>query len=306
MDSRRPATAAPAVSIGLPVYNGEAYLEKTIASLLGQTYRDFELIICDNASTDGTERLCRAAAQRDARVRYHRNQRNLGAAANYNLCFALARGRYFRWNAADDMVTADALQKCVEFLQRNPGFVLAYPRTEIIDGEGRTKESYDDRLDIRDDDPVSRAATVLRKSRECNAVFGLIEATALRGTSLIGRYVGSDHILLYELALRGRFAELPDVRFFRRDHPEASSSDKTIARQKRFYDPDGEDPRFERSCHYKTWRHIQESWRAVRRASLGFRDRMRARWMVFRVGVESRRHLIEEHRLARRGSQEIP
>ena len=72
----------PTVSLGLPVYNGENYLAATLDALLAQTYRDFELIICDNASTDGTEAIGRRYAAADRRVRYHRNAENIGASAN--------------------------------------------------------------------------------------------------------------------------------------------------------------------------------------------------------------------------------
>ena len=74
----------PRVSIGLPVYNGEKYLEGSIQSILSQTYEDFELIICDNCSTDTTPQICERFAQQDARVRYHRNPENLGANGNFN------------------------------------------------------------------------------------------------------------------------------------------------------------------------------------------------------------------------------
>ncbi len=89
------APGAPRVSIGLPVFNGERYLARAIDSVLGQDFRDFELIICDNASTDRTAEICAAYARRDARVRYVRNPRNLGAGPNYDRCFHLARGTYF-------------------------------------------------------------------------------------------------------------------------------------------------------------------------------------------------------------------
>ena len=76
------------MSIGLPVYNGECYGE-AIEAVLSQTFGNFELVISDNASTDTTGKICREAANRDARVRY-RNSMNLGAAPNFNRCFTLA------------------------------------------------------------------------------------------------------------------------------------------------------------------------------------------------------------------------
>ncbi len=77
----------PAVSIGLPVYNGDNFLAEAIDSILRQTMEDFELIISDNASTDRTEEICREYAAGDSRIRYYRNESNLGAMANYNLVF---------------------------------------------------------------------------------------------------------------------------------------------------------------------------------------------------------------------------
>ena len=83
---------APRVSIGMPVRNGERFIRETIDSLLSQTFEEFELIICDNASTDHTEEICRDYERRDSRVRYHRNPRDIGPAGNHNECFAHSRG----------------------------------------------------------------------------------------------------------------------------------------------------------------------------------------------------------------------
>ena len=78
------------MSIGLAVYNGEKYLAEAIESLLAQTFRDFELIISDNASTDGTAEICERYAARDPRIRYSRNTTNIGGANNENLTFSMA------------------------------------------------------------------------------------------------------------------------------------------------------------------------------------------------------------------------
>ena len=70
---------APKVAIGLPVYNGQNYVARAIESILSQTFEDFELIICDNCSGDDTENICREFAANDRRIRYYRNERNIGA-----------------------------------------------------------------------------------------------------------------------------------------------------------------------------------------------------------------------------------
>src|SRR5687767_8665908 len=122
----------PTVSIAIPVYNGENYLRLSIESILAQDYSDFELIITDNASTDGTEAICRDYANRDPRVRYARNERNIGASGNYNKGFELARGKYFRWQAHDDECHRSMTRKCVDFLESaSPEVTMVYPLAEL-------------------------------------------------------------------------------------------------------------------------------------------------------------------------------
>ncbi|NEB06820.1 glycosyltransferase family 2 protein, partial [Streptomyces sp. SID13726] len=96
-------TAQPRLSIGLPVYNGEEYLAESLDALLGQTYEDFELVICDNASTDGTQDICRKYTEQDSRIRYLRLPRNIGATPNHNHVLAESRGELFKWASHDDL-----------------------------------------------------------------------------------------------------------------------------------------------------------------------------------------------------------
>lgn len=127
---------SPGVSLALPVYNGERFVADAIRSVLAQDYDNFELIITDNASTDGTEKICRDFAASDERVRYVRNERNLGAGPNYNLGFALSRGKYFKWCACDDRISDNFLGACVAALEENKDAVLAYGTTQTIDQNG--------------------------------------------------------------------------------------------------------------------------------------------------------------------------
>ena len=127
----------PKVAIGLPVYNGERYLEAALDAIQAQTFTDYEVVICDNASTDRTEAICRAYEARDQRIRYYRNPANIGAAPNFNRTFELADGEYFKWFAADDLITPDYLEQCVAALDRNPDAVLCYTRVLVIDDDGK-------------------------------------------------------------------------------------------------------------------------------------------------------------------------
>ena len=128
--------AAPRLSIGLAVYNGENYLAESLDALLGQSYEDFELIISDNASTDGTAAICGRYEKQDSRIRYIRQPRNIGLAPNHNFVFEQARGELFKWASHDDLYARDLLQRCVDALDENPHVVLAHSWTAITDGSG--------------------------------------------------------------------------------------------------------------------------------------------------------------------------
>ena len=124
---------APRLTVGLPVYNGAALLAESIEALLGQTYEDFELIISDNASTDGTAEICRFYEKQDSRVRYFRQPRNLGSAANHNFVADQARGELFKWASHDDLYARELLTRCVDALDEHPEVVLAHSWTAMID-----------------------------------------------------------------------------------------------------------------------------------------------------------------------------
>lgn len=282
-------SGAPPISIGLPVHDGERYIRESIDSVLAQTLGDFELVIADNASTDGTEAICRDYAARDRRVRYHRGDQNRGAAHNYNRAFELSRGEYFKWQAADDLIGPRVLERCAALLAERKEAVLAYPTTRIIDEGSRVVRDYDDRLDVHSARPCERFSRVLLLTGECNAVFGLIRSAVLRRTQRIGCYVGSDVVLLGELALYGTFQQLGDCFFFRRDHPRASSRDKSFRRQMEFYGA-----RSPWSCMLPNFRHQKEYLKAIWRTPLARAEKLRCARFVLRRAHHIRHRLGQD------------
>lgn len=265
---------SPRVSVGLPVRNGERYLAEAVESILDQTFEDLELVICDNGSTDGTEEICRDVARRDPRVRYHRNERDLGASANFNRTFELARGEYFRWHSDDDLLAPTFLERCVEVLDADPGVVLAHTRTVVIDEEGRPVDDFAYPPGYaRSDDPVRRFVDVVRADRWCFDVFGLVRADAFARTRMLDHYVASDRILRAELALLGRYHVLDEPLFLNRDHPERS------VRKHPAHHLRGEwfDPALAGKRLLPHWRILREYWRCVGRHDLRAGERIRAR-----------------------------
>jgi len=230
----------PLVSVGLPVYNGENYLEQALRSIVEQDLDDWELVICDNASTDRTEQICRDVASSDPRVVYHRQEHNIGAARNYNDCFRRSRGRYFTWLAHDDMRAPQFLRRCVEgFEEADGSAVLVYPRADFIDEEGvsRAHDTYG--VECRASEPWTRLGVAVRDTGPVNPVFGLARASALEQTRLIGSFVASDRVLLAELALLGEIHEIPDVLSFRRLHARMSTNANPGKRERtEWFDPE--------------------------------------------------------------------
>lgn len=275
----------PTVSVGLPVYNGENYLRTAIESILNQTFRNLELIITDNASTDATQAICQAYAASDERVRYVRNPKNMGAAYNYNLTVELAKGRYFRWNAHDDYCAPTSLEVCVTALDRHPDVIMAYSRTILIDEHDDVIEYHDDEFHLMDEAPHVRLARSLRGSAWCHPVFGLIRLDELRQTGMIGAYPSSDKVLLSELAIRGKIFETPEHLSYRRLHPEISTrvhlSDEAMAAWF--------DPTMRTKVTAPRWRRLQEIDRAIRRAKLPPTQAMACRRELLRFYAEPER-----------------
>lgn len=210
----------PRVSVGMPVYNGERYLALALDSLLAQEYRDFELIISDNGSTDGTEAICRSYAAQDARIRYVRQPTNMGGAWNFSEVARLARGEYFRWACHDDLCAPSHLRRCVEVMDASPpSVVLVYTHTLRIDAAGVAVGESREGLDTRGLPPHARFRRVAERLRYANMLYGLMRRDALLSTDLIGPYESSDYVLLAQLCLLGTFAEVPEFLFYRRIHP---------------------------------------------------------------------------------------
>jgi len=229
----------------MPVYNGERYLPEAIRSLLGQDYDDFELIISDNASTDGTEKICKEFAARDSRIRYYRNPANTGASPNFSRVFDLARGEFFKWACSDDLHYQGHLRRCTETLAAAPpDVVLVTTRVSLIDEESRSLTDEEgqpfewtewakanwggpERFSTQASAPHRRLAYVLRRMRWATAQFGIFRRRTLALTRRIDAFRMSDRVLLAEVAMLGKIIEIDDFLFARRQHPGIST---TIAR----------------------------------------------------------------------------
>ena len=221
----------PRVSIGLPVCNGERYLAASLESLLGQTFGDLEVVVCDNASTDRTGEIVQDFMRRDGRVRYIRNQVNIGANRNYNLAMSLAQGDYFKLGADDDVLEPSYVRRMVSLLDQDPTISLAHSGICYIGDDGApliydpTRKRYVDQTGLTsieppdpnyatDDDPVRRFRKVFRYSVTSHFALGMLRVSMLRRTHGFGLYYSADRAFLAEMALYGKFAAVPEVLVF--------------------------------------------------------------------------------------------
>lgn len=227
--------APPRLTVGLPVFNGEAFVSDAIESIIAQTFTDWQLIICDNASTDRTGEICRSFAERDSRISYVRNEENIGLAPNHNKAFMLSKSELYKWQAHDDVCLPKFFERCIEALDNNPTAAVAYPWGSAIDGEGQPVQRFSWINPQRYDQPSPEERFRLltgnfdrfnRAGAQHPGIyfFGVMRSKLLRKTRLEMSHMWADISMLAELTLEGPFIEVPEVlSLMRVDIPNASS-----------------------------------------------------------------------------------
>jgi len=197
------------VSIGMPVYNGEADIRSALNSLLEQTFSDFELIISDNASNDRTEAICREYAGRDSRIRYVRQSKNLGATENFLFVLDEAIGEYFMWAAADDLRSPDYLEKNIEFLLQKDGYIASTSKTHFDDREYNSISMGD--FAIEDEVVPERMINFFRGWHANARFYGLYRHSVLKNYKERQKsYFGSDWAWVIHALTYGKIARLDD------------------------------------------------------------------------------------------------
>jgi glycosyltransferase involved in cell wall biosynthesis len=213
------------VSVCLPVRNGAERLPEVVASVLAQTHENLELVISDNASTDGTEEICRELAASDRRVVYHRQVENVGLLNNFVAAMRMSRGPFFRWVGHDDWLHPESVARSLEALLGDGRRILATTRAAYIDTVGMTR--VDDRYDgvrLASNDPIVRFTEVLRLLNESmllvDPLYGLFRRSPV---SRIPRrnMVKEDEVFAAKLALAGPWVHVPEVLLHRRVHDDS-------------------------------------------------------------------------------------
>jgi glycosyltransferase involved in cell wall biosynthesis len=273
----------PLLSIGLPVYNGERFVGESIDALLRQTFSDFELIISDNASTDATAEICRRYAATEPRIRYVRQPKNIGAAPNHNATLDLARGKYFKWASDDDLYEPTLIERCLEALDADPDAVLAHAFEAYIDENGEFIDKVDYRLMTDDPDPTVRLRSLLCTFGG-DDFYGVMRTDLLRQVSPLNSYHNADRTFMAEIVLQGRFVQVPELLYYRRDHPARAERAPSVRARSANLDP-RRGNRWRNPLIRLRTEYIFGFLTAIWRADLSWRDRLRstavvASWLV--------------------------
>lgn len=214
----------PRVSVCIPTYNTARFLPEAIESVLKQDHADYELVVCDNASTDGTTELCRRYA--DPRLRYVRYEQHVSQAENWNRCLDLARGDFVILLHADDVLLPRFLSCAADVLDRNPGVGLVHCAVQHIGLDGTPLSRHE----LYDEDRVDPGEVRFRQLLERGCLINPAGVLVRRSTyEAIGRFTtavvwGVDWHMWLRASLHGAVGYLAEPLALYRQHPQSGTS----------------------------------------------------------------------------------
>ncbi|MBL4898779.1 MAG: glycosyltransferase family 2 protein [Colwellia sp.] len=279
----------PLLSIGMPAYNSEKDICASLDAILDQSFDDFELIISDNASTDGTQAICETYAAKDSRIRYIRNKANVGASDNYNRVFTAARGKYFKWASSNDICAPTFFEKCVDVLENNSDAALAFPRTRLYANSTDNYFDYEESLNTSQERPIERMLYVMDNLRLNNIMNGIFRSDALKQSQLIIPFLASDNCLMAEVALYGSFLEVPEFLFYRQMDEESSTSMQGEDAVREHYNPNSKKP-----MRFQNWRGFIFYFVACHRSHLSINSKISLDLEIARRMVWKKEGLIRD------------
>ena len=272
----------PLVTVGVPVYNGARFLERSLVALRDQDLQDIEVIISDNGSTDGTREIAERFAAEDPRFTYLRSETNRGVPWNWNRVLAQARAPFFMWNAADDVVRPGHLARCREALLAHPKASIAFSRVALVDVDDKPVGEMDDLgLDFLSRSPSRRVELFLdRHVYQVIGFGGVMRTEVLRRMGGLPGYYGGDIALAVAMAMRQPWVQVPEQLFVSRRHDAQTNKVQggDVLDQVRTYDPARRGP-FAFPQWYLNYRLLVEAGTAP--ASWG--QRLRAVGQVLRL-----------------------
>ena len=225
------------VSIGLPTYNRDSLLREALNSLLKQTYTNFELIISDNASTDSTEEICKKYANKDSRIKYIRQKKNIGPINNFNFVFKEAKGDYFMWAPDDDLWEPEFIQELMEIHKRNEEVAVTFCAYDNITFSGEVIKN--DPVLFEEGTKLNRYKRFKRFLRDrggkCNYFYGIFKMEYLEKFKGFKEFKGipnyassADTFFLLEMLTKGSFMATSKLLYHKRCNKDDFMAEKKV------------------------------------------------------------------------------
>lgn len=209
----------PLVTIAMPVYNDEAHLDAAIDSVLSQTYRNIEFLICDDASKDRSLEKALSYAEKFSHIKVLSNDMNIGVTGIFNRLRSAAAGKYVMLRSSNDLLDPAFTEEAVREMERDPEIGLCYARTVLIDKNGSSCGTYPESyyIDSGDKSPLQRLFEVVQKFTAGDINYGLIRNSILRRVQQYGWFNGPDHVFIAELAYHSKIKLIDSPWNYRRN-----------------------------------------------------------------------------------------
>lgn len=232
------------ISIGMPIYNGEKFLEKKLKSIISQTYSNFELIISDNGSNDKTSSICLEYQKKDDRIKYFRHEKNQGITWNFNFVLEKSKKEFFIFAAVDDIISEKFLEKNLNILQNNPKIVVSISKIESYDSIDQLDKSSKDltkklKQKIRPTDTISINGTYEKKVREylkkstCQVIYGLFRKSSIKKIKFES-FIGNDWAVFLDVLKTGDLYVIDETMMY---EYESGTTGKGIINSQKHYNP---------------------------------------------------------------------
>jgi glycosyltransferase involved in cell wall biosynthesis len=216
------------LTIGMMVYNEAKYIKEAIDGLLAQTYKDFVLIISDNASTDGTSEICKHYAEKDNRIIYIRHNKNMGAFFSFNFILDKINTPFFMFCAGHDKWHSQFIEKLFPIIIGNKELISIYPLTREINIDGSLGAIHQDDYTTQGMKSIEqRYLWVLKRIIKCNIIYGIWRTSIFKQTRF-KKLISNDVLFLLNASFLGEFKQYKEVLFFRRIIREEDNKNKYL------------------------------------------------------------------------------
>jgi glycosyltransferase involved in cell wall biosynthesis len=216
------------LTIGMMVYNEAKYINEAIDSLLAQTYKDFVLIISDNASTDVTSEICKRYAEKDKRIVYIRHNNNMGGYFSFNYVLNSVNTPFFMFCAGHDKWHSQFIEKLFPIIIENKELISVYPLTREINIDGSLGVIHQDDYTTQGIKNIGqRYFLILKRIIKCNVIYG-IWRTSIFKQIRFKKLISNDVLFLLNASFLGEFKQYKEVLFFRRIVREEDNKNKYL------------------------------------------------------------------------------